>query len=734
MDRIEIYQEIRSMKITYIFHFVFYTLLGVEHLLMILKIFWSIKIHIKLFISCSIIDLLFLFYPIIPLVLMYHIILKKNLTKIFKILSLLIIIFSLVIGIIINVFFWLNLKETTSFSKECPYNINDTKLFIDDENPSERCNKRRCILESINLFEGYPYNYICNYNSQNEFEIEPNKQYPIKLRDGSTYYLKYYIQCEKKGSIDELFFDKNNINDQNELYIYLQKCWNNNDIKGFYLCQRYELHNKFNVDENFNCPKDNYNVILYLSGIFLIVLDIILAFIPWSLDYKSYSKIISFDNNENENLGLENNENNNDQQRRHNETNTSSNNPNLNNAEGNNNQNGNVNENNNNQNNNNNVNNERNNENDFIRQPTETIIIAKNNISSNMKSSDRLNSGLNSNNENSKSIVNSNNNKRKNKNGKDNNIVNSMISKSESQNMISKTSQKENESEDSKIEVNKKLLLKKNNDNKSEKNKNNEFDDINFNNIFNNDIRYDEYKNNDEEDEKEENKNVKNSCLIQNKNINIYKNTKKNKKKIYLQNNETDEGKDNINIKETNNSVRTTIGKKHKEENLKNNKNNDNSVNNPKIDNLLPITENINGNYRNKTPKKEIKSLNFNFSQVLTNIRDSDQVTLFNNTNGSIIKEERKEETEKSLKEEEKNNYNLSANENKRQNLSFQTSFKKNKKSKSKEKQEEIKCNSMNKIKNESQSSLLIDNSVKSDNNMHFKEDNKSPNNLINFI
>ena len=189
MDRIEIYQEIRSMQLIYIFHFVFYIILGLEHILMILKLFWDNIIHIKLFISCSIIDLIILFYPIIPLVLMYKIILKKNLTKIFKILSLIIILLSLIIGILINIFFWLNLKATTDFYRECPYNLNDTKNFLDEENLSEICKTKRCFLESENNSEGsYPYNYICNYNSQNEFEIEPYKKYPITSNNGLTYY------------------------------------------------------------------------------------------------------------------------------------------------------------------------------------------------------------------------------------------------------------------------------------------------------------------------------------------------------------------------------------------------------------------------------------------------------------------------------------------------------------------------------------------------------------------
>ena len=730
MDRIEIYQEISSMQIAYIFHFVFYIIIGIEHFLIILKIFWQVKIYKKIFISFSIIDLIILFYPIIPLILMYRIILKKNLTTIFKYISLFITILSIIIGLILNIFFWFNLTATTNFFRECPYNLNDIGLFSKEENPPENCSKRRCILETINNdLEGYQYKYICNYNSQNEFEIEPDKQYPYKSSDNSFYNLNINIQCEVKTSIDELFIDKNNINEQNEIYIYLQKCWNNN-FHEFYSCQRYESHEIFNINENYDCPKINYNIILYLFGIFLIILDIIFAFIPWSLDYKSYSRILSLVNNENDNqnsnLELENNDSNNQQRRRrNNETNTSSNNPNLNSVQNSNNQNGNGN---NYQNNNlGNENNIINNENDYINQPTETIIIAKDkkasfNNSSNIKSY-RLNSGENSKNNNSKSI---NNNKLKNKNRKKNysNNVGSMISKTESQNMISRTSEKENESEDSNILNKKQLILnkvKKNNNNKN----NNEIDDINFNN----DIRYDEYKNNEEEDEKDsENKKVQDNCIIKNRNIIQNKNLlNNNNNKNNLLGNVEKEKIDNINIKETKNEMKK-IDQNNLNGGSEKNKNKDNFENVQTIDQVDQINENINNNYRNKTPKKEIKTLKYNFSNVLTNLRDSDQITLFNNTNKSIIKEERKEE-EKSNKEEEeeKNYYNISL-EHKRHNLSSLTSFKIKNNSKVNKNKEEKKDNTIDNLK-ENQSSLLID---KSGNDSKFKEDIINPNHFIN--
>ena len=716
MERIEIYQEIHSMQISYSFHFVFYLILLLEHILMILKIFWYGKIHLKLFISCSVIDLLFLFYPIFPLIFMYKIILKKNLTKLFKLISLILIILSLVFGVIKNIFFWMNLTSTTNFSRECPYNINDVKLFLNDDFNSELCSRRRCLLESINdSEEGYPFNYICNFNSQNEFEIDPNSQYPIKTEDGSIYYLKYYVKCEQKYSIDDLLSDKNNKNSENEIFIYLQKCWDNKDIKNFYLCQRYELPQSFDIEENYKCPKDNYNIILYLSGIFLIILDIILAFIPWSLDYKSYLRIISLDENEFDNVEI-NNENNNDEaRRRNNETNTTSNNPNLNSREGNN-----ESENNQNENNSNNSNRERIDDNEFIHQPTETIIIARDKVTMSNNSNirkERLNSGLNSN-DISKSIIDNNNNNYKNrKNRKSNEKINSMLSRNESENMINNSTENKNIYGND-INSNKKLMLKINRINSNRNIYNNE-DDINFNNNIkydvNNSNKNEEEDEKDEEDKKSQNNYLakNNDIVINNNSINIIKikrkGFKKNKGKIIIL---TNEDRKNI-LNESNNSVKTTIEKKDKD--IEINKNIENKVNQDIVDDdneeFCEIGDIINEDFHNKTPNKELKSLKNNFSQVLTNLRETEQIAMFN-LNSSIIKEEKKKEIE-----EEKNKSYIG---NKRQNLRTITPL--NLKNKDNKK----------KYKNDSLTSLIVENSDRNDKEIKKKEENRKQNDFIN--
>jgi len=98
---------------------------------------------------------------------------------------------------------------------------------------------------------------------------------------------------------------------------------------------------------------------------------------------------------------------------------------------------------------------------------------------------------------------------------------------------------------------------------------------------------------------------------------------------------------------------------------------------------------------------------------------------LFKNTNGSIIKEERKEETERSIKgeEEEKNNYNKTKNDNKRLNISMLTPLKMKNKSKDKDKKDEQRLKAF--FKNDSQSSLIVEESNKNGNHSPMVENNK---------
>ena len=277
MDRIEIYQEIRSMQIAYSFHFVFYIILGVEHILIILKIFWNNNNIKKIFLSCSIIDLVILFYPIIPLILMYRIILKKYLTKLFKILSLIIIIMSIILGIIITVSFWLNLKSTTDFYKECPFN-----LPIEQEINESKCKNRICILNFEDLDNKYPYEYLCNYNPSKYFEGNEGP-FRRKKNDNTEIVSDNEIICNKYEF--KVYIFQNKIINK-----YLNIC---NYVEEFYICQRFLKPQKFYIENNYECPNDNYFNGIYIFCILNIFFNLIISFAPWKLELNFYAKIIN---------------------------------------------------------------------------------------------------------------------------------------------------------------------------------------------------------------------------------------------------------------------------------------------------------------------------------------------------------------------------------------------------------------------------------------------------------
>jgi len=280
------------------------------------------------------------------------------------------------------------------------------------------------------------------------------------------------------------------------------------------------------------------------------------------------------------------------------------------------------------------------------------------------------------------------------------------VSRSESQNILINTPRNQNDSEDIKSQDKKKLLL--NNDIIQNNNKyNNDNEEINFNN----NIRYD----NEEDEKDEEYKKEQNNCLIQN--INLKKpQLIKNEDKINILKKES-----NSIIRDANNTIITTIGLK-KDENVEDTKNNGNF---DEINKFI-INENTNQEYQIKTPNKELKSFNINFSQVLTNLKESDQISLFKNTNRSIIKEEIKEETTKN-KEEEKNKTNDNI---KNQNIGMINPLIINNESKDLKNMEENKNNRI--IKNNSQGSLLIESSNRSLDKMQKKDNNILQSNLIN--
>lgn len=307
-----IYEEMKIMNISYIFHFLLYIFMSIMHLLSYLKIFWTSMISKYIFISASFIDFILLLYPSIPLFLTYRILSNKHLTSLFKNLSLTFLFISFALGITNSVSLWINVNKSSILYRECPYNYNQNNLqnFLnkindENENPnlSDICNKRRCIFDEENLNELYPYSYMCNYDSSDDFSIELGKTYSRRATNNEVYSTSKIIYCENLSN-ENLYNSKTN----NEINNFINACSN---YIMFYKCYRFNTPENFKLAEEYECPDKKYVTYSYLFGIFIIVLDIILSFIPWSFVFNSYKSILKINEDNMNNIERERRERNN---------------------------------------------------------------------------------------------------------------------------------------------------------------------------------------------------------------------------------------------------------------------------------------------------------------------------------------------------------------------------------------------------------------------------------------
>lgn len=182
-----------------------------------------------------------------------------------------------------------NSMDLPDFYKECPYNIPVSDI---DE---ETCSKKICILNYENADNKFPYEYLCNFDSSQDFkEIGPFER---KINDTEVVTSDVQIICEKyQNSIDYDF--------QNEIISnYLNTCTQPRD---YFICQRFNEPDKFSVDENLECPNYNYIKNVIIISIVDIVINFILGFISWRVQIVIYNKIIKelSNNEERKNISL----------------------------------------------------------------------------------------------------------------------------------------------------------------------------------------------------------------------------------------------------------------------------------------------------------------------------------------------------------------------------------------------------------------------------------------------
>ena len=286
----------RNITIIYILHFILDIILVTININYHISKYW-INISFKIiFLIGIIIVCFFSLFPLIPLYFIYfHQNLKKKFYNNILKISLLFLITNILIGIILNIIFWINLSKFPSFYKDCPYNyaLSDLDKINgnnDDYKSNEICQKRLCLLYDYNFLKD---NYIILKfdNSAHLFNLEENKKNYLCNFDSSQDFENNEVICIKTG-----------VNSKNDYFSFCNK------YIFYYICQRNNDHLKYNININNGCPQEKSDSILSNIGDIFIILNIIFGCVPWSFELFFIKKYLnknesneSEDQNENNN-------------------------------------------------------------------------------------------------------------------------------------------------------------------------------------------------------------------------------------------------------------------------------------------------------------------------------------------------------------------------------------------------------------------------------------------------
>ena len=267
-------KEIKSLKTIFILHFIFYAILIVFNFIFLSKIIWINKSLYNICLAWNFCGIIFFIFPIVPFIFLLSKKLAKDNVLILKKITLIFCIASITLSLFFSYILMTNSMDLPDFYKECPYNI----PFSDIN--EESCNKKICILNYENENNQYPYEYLCNFDSSQDFKEKG--PFERKVNETEVVTSDSQIICEKYQIID---YDI-----QNEIINnYLNTCTQPRD---YFICQRFNEPNKFSVDEILECPNYKYIQNMIIISIVDIVINLILGFISWRVQLMVYNKII----------------------------------------------------------------------------------------------------------------------------------------------------------------------------------------------------------------------------------------------------------------------------------------------------------------------------------------------------------------------------------------------------------------------------------------------------------
>ena len=258
-------KKIRDLRNANIIHFIINSIIGVSHIIIYLKLFWLSKQSKDIYYY---IIFIILFIGVVPIFLAIFITFKKLTKVILNVLKLILkyfILLEILLSVISSICLSENQKELSLFFLICPFNyqINDIdQIFGNYISKNDKTTKEKCKNRRC-FFNELSKN---NENYLCNFELKEKKQY-----------------CSEFLINDELISEK--------LINYYEFCEN---FVTFYKCQKPDKDYKFKTNKyDYKCPKksdENINIILIYIFLFI---DLIFLSSPWVIDITYIDELIS---------------------------------------------------------------------------------------------------------------------------------------------------------------------------------------------------------------------------------------------------------------------------------------------------------------------------------------------------------------------------------------------------------------------------------------------------------
>ena len=294
MDQETEQEEIKPLIFNYVFHFIIFVLILILHIVIYMKIYWLYPSLSVLFQLGTYLNIVYFLYAIFPFILLLKKNYRKKLIIFIKKITFIFLLITALFGLMISIVILINSLNSSTFCRECPFNLNIAHLnsvigpyygkTVSNDDIKDKCSSRRCVLDSENIDEEFPDLYICNYDPSDEFDSDElyKRQFPNGTEITSNKQIKCYTISPNFNNIEF-----NHI----EMHYYLDLCYYYSD---FYRCSRFNKPEKYyNLDLNNNCPETNYLILIYILCALIIIMDLVISFLPWGVEFMSLKRIVN---------------------------------------------------------------------------------------------------------------------------------------------------------------------------------------------------------------------------------------------------------------------------------------------------------------------------------------------------------------------------------------------------------------------------------------------------------